>query len=487
MKRAKRALNGLDDDIREHIDRETQENIDSGMAPEEARRQALLRFGNVALVREDTRAVWVWPRLDELWNTTRVAVRTWRRTPVLATAIVLTLALGIGTTTAAFTVAYSVLVQRFPFADPDRLVWVTTYDTRASDGSVAVIGSNRLPQFADWQQHLTAFEQIGAWAGNAPDVFTITGAGNPERVSGLRVTQQLLPLLGAAPVIGRLFHSGDDKPGAEQTVVLSHGYWQRRFAGRPDIVGQSVRIENAPHTVIGVLSPGFPLSGSLFAGAAIDMYLPLTIDGNNDIGGFMAVIGRLRPGVTAQQARAELASRQAALSIGKWEWMTVLAQHVTPLPDLVTLTARSPVLLLLGGVGCVLLMACANLANLLLVRASGRRREIQVRTALGASAGRLLGQMTAESAVLVAAGGAVGVALAVAAIEMLRRVTWLSLPRVGELQIGWPAIAFAAVICAAITFIFGSVALLHLRQRNLMDGLPFADPITAQFAAHSLP
>jgi predicted permease len=471
MKRARRALSGLDDDIREHIDRETQENIDRGMAPEEARRQAMLRFGNVALVREDTRAVWVWPRLDELWNTTRIAVRTWRRTPVLATAIVLTLALGIGATTTAFTVAYSVLVQRFPFLDPDRLVWVTTYDTRASDGSVAVIGSNRLPQFADWQQHLTAFEQIGAWAGNAPDVFTITGAGNPERVSGLRVTQQLLPMLGAAPVIGRLFHSGDDKPGAEQTVVLSHGYWQRRFAGRPDIVGQSVRIENAPHTVIGVLSPGFPLSGSLFAGAAIDMYLPLTIDGNNDIGGFMAVIGRLRPGVTAQQARAELASRQAALSIGKWEWMTVLAQHVTPLPDLVTLTARSPVLLLLGGVGCVLLMACANLANLLLVRASGRRREIQVRTALGASAGRLLGQMTAESAVLVAAGGAVGVALAVAGIEMLRRVTWLSLPRVGELQIGWPAIAFAAVICAAITFIFGSVALLHLRQRDLMEGL----------------
>jgi putative ABC transport system permease protein len=150
MKRAKRALNGLDDDIREHIDRETQENIDRGIGPEEARRQATLRFGNVALVREDTRAVWVWPRLDELWNTTRVAVRTWRRTPVLATAIVLTLALGIGTTTTAFTVAYSVLVQRFPFLDPDRLVWVTTYDTRASDGSVAVIGSNRLPQFADW-------------------------------------------------------------------------------------------------------------------------------------------------------------------------------------------------------------------------------------------------------------------------------------------------------------------------------------------------
>jgi MacB-like protein len=255
------------------------------MPPDEARRQALLKFGNVALVKEDTRAVWTWSRFDELWSTTRIAARTWRRTPVLATAIVVTLALA----------------------------------------------------------------------------------------------------------MGRLFHSGDDKPGAEQTVVLSHGYWQRRFAGRPDVVGRSMTIENAPHTVIGVLSPEFPLSGSMFAGAAIDMYLPLTIDGNNDIGGFMAVIGRLRPGVTASQARAELASHQVALSTGKWEWMTVLAQHVTPLPDLVTRTARSPVLLLLGGIGCVLLMACANLANLLLVRASGRRREFRcerrwVRPSAGCSA-----------------------------------------------------------------------------------------------------
>ena len=144
---------------------------------------------------------------------------------------------------------------------------------------------------------------------------------------------------------GRLFRNGDDAPSRSRPWC-SHGYWQRRFAGRSDVVGQSVTIENAPHLVIGVLSPGFPLSGSLFAGAPIDVFLPLTIDGNEDIGGFMAVVGRLRPAVTADQARAELASRQAALSIGKWTWMTVLVQQVTPLPDLVTRDARSPVLLL---------------------------------------------------------------------------------------------------------------------------------------------
>jgi putative ABC transport system permease protein len=406
-----------------------------------------------------------------LWQSIRVAARTWRRTPALATVIVCTLALGIGATTTAFTIVYSILVQRFPFPEPDRLMWITTYDSRNDDGRVPVTGSNRLPQFADWQQHLTSFAQIGAWSGGAPDVFTVTGAGTPERVSGLRVTHQLLPMLGGSAAAGRVFRDGDDDPRAAQTVVLSHGYWQRRFAGRADIVGQSMTVENIPHVVIGVLAPNFPLSGSVFAGAPIDLFLPLTIDGNEDIGGFMAVIGRLRPGVTADQASAELAARQAALSIGKWQWMTVLAQQVTPLSLLVTREARQPVLFLFAGVGCVLLMACVNLANLLLVRASGRRREMQVRTALGASLRQVLAQTTAESAVLVGMGGTAGMVLAAAVLDVLPRATSVSLARIGDLQVGWPAIAFAAVACTAITFLFSAVALLHLRHRDVLDGL----------------
>jgi predicted permease len=470
MNRAGRALSGLDEEIRDHIERETQENIDRGMAPEAARRQALLRFGNVGLVKEDSRAVWVWRLLDELRTTIRVAARTWRRTPVLAGAIVVTLALGIGATTTAFSIAYSLIVKSFPFPDPDRLVWITSYNTRMTDGGAPVIGSNRLPQFAVWQEDSQSFEQLGAWAGSAPDVFTVTG-GTPERVSGLRVTQQLLPMLGATPAQGRLFIRGDDTPGAAPTVVLSHGYWQRRFAGQPDMVGQSVTINNRPHTVVGILSPAFQLSGSLLMGAPIDMYLPLTVDGTTDLGGFMAVIGRLRSSVTPEAARSELSSRQSGLPAGQWPWVPLLAQQVTPLKDLTTRSARSPVLLLLGAFACVLLMACANLANLLLVRASARRREFQVRTALGASAGQVLRQTVVESGMLVVAGAVAGVALAVATIELLRPLTWLSLPRIGEMQVGWPAIAFAAVVCAAITFIFGSIGLLHTQRRILIDGL----------------
>jgi predicted permease len=405
-----------------------------------------------------------------LWNTLRIVARTWRRTPALATVIVATLTLGLGATTTALTIAYSMLVQRLPFPDANRLVWVTTYDTRTSDGQAAVIGSNRLPQFADWQQRLTSFEQIGAWAGDAPDVFTVTGGGPPERVSGLRVTHQLLGMLGATPTSGRLFRDGDDAPGAAQTVVLSFGYWQRRFAGAP-VVGQSITIENEPHTIVGVVPTEFPLSGSVFASAPIDVYLPLAVDGNEDIGGFMAVVGRLRPGVTADQARAELASRQAALSSGKWEWMRVLGQSVTPLPDLVTRDARSPVLLLLAGAAGVLLLACANLVNLLLVRASGRRREMQLRMALGASMRQVLGQLTLENGVLVGISGVIGVWLTVAVMELLRRTASVSIARIGDLHVGGVTIAFAVAIAAVITIVFGGVMALQLRRRDLTDAL----------------
>ena len=469
MTRRHRALHSLDEEIRAHIELLTQEYIDRGMAPDEARRRALLRFGDVQLVKEDTRAVWAWRLLDELRTTVRIAARTWRRTPALAAAIVVTLALGIGATTTAFTMAYSLIVKSFPFPDAERLVWITSYDSRAAAGP-PVIGSNRLPQFARWQQDPQSFEQLGAWAGSAPDAFTVTGE-TPERIRGLRVTHQLLPMLGARPAFGQLFGGDDDAPGAAQTVVLSDGYWRRRFAGRTDVLGESVIIENRPHTVVGVVAPSFQLSGSLFSGAPIDVYLPLTVDGSQDLGGFMAVIGRLRPGVTAEAARTELASRQSTLPAGKWPWVPVIAQKLIPLKDLTTRSARSPVLLLFGAFGCVLLMACANLANLLLVRASARRREFQVRTALGASAARVLRQMLVETGMLVVAGGIAGVTLSMAIIDVLRRLTWLSLPRIGEMQVEWPAFAFAATVCAVITIGFGSIGLCHTQRRNLVEGL----------------
>ena len=467
--RRDRAEQDLNDELQAFVDMAADDAVRDGATPAEARRRAMLQLGGLEQVKEHVRTGRHGAWLDAFSRDLRYGLRQLRRDPGFSAIAITTLALGIGATTAAFTIAHSLIVKSFPFPDPNRLVWITTYDSRVAD-STPVIGSNRLPQFVDWQQHLRSVEQLGAWAGSAPDVFTVTGDA-PERVSGLRVTHQLLAMLGAVPAQGRLFIRGDDTPDAAPTVVLSHGYWQRRFASRSDTVGQSVTINNRPHTVVGVLSPAFQLSGSLFSGAPIDVYLPLAVDGSQDLGGFMAVIGRLRTGVTPDAARAELASRRSALPAAKWPWVTLLAQNVIPLKDLTTRSARSPVLLLFGAFGCVLLMACANLANLLLVRGRARWREFQVRMALGASAGDVLRQTTVESGLLVVTGGAAGIAIAAAAIEMLRLLPWLSLPRIGEMQVRWPALAFAAVVCSTITILFGSIALFHTRQRNLVGGL----------------
>jgi predicted permease len=404
-----------------------------------------------------------------LWTDLTLAIRSWRRTPTQAAAIVLILALGIGATATVFAVADATLLRPMPFPEPERLMWITTRDTRTPSTADVVLSNSRLPQFIDWQR-LSSFSAIGAWAGEAPDVFTVTGAGRPERVDGLRVTAGLLPMLGARTQRGRLFRAGDDAFRAPQTVVLSDGYWRRRFAGRDDAIGAAMMIENVPHTVVGVLTPDFPLSGSLMAGRNVDLYLPLELM-PEDIGGFMAVIGRLAPGVSAERARAELAVQNRLTSVGPRAWMTNLAQDVTPLGPLATAGIRNGVLALFGAVACVWLLACANLANLLLVRATGRRRELQVRAALGASLRQMFRQTLAESVVIVAIGGVAAVLLATVLVDVLRSASWLEVPRLAETRVGWTVVGFAFAICAIASVLFGALPLLHLRHRDVLDAL----------------
>jgi putative ABC transport system permease protein len=422
-----------------------------------------------------------------MWNELRLATRTWAQTPVLAAVVIVTLALGIGATTTAFTLAYSVLVRPLPFPEHERLVWITSYNTTTSDGREFIYNSNRMSQFLDWQQHLTAFERLAAWSGTAaPDISTVTGVGTPERVNVLELTQQMLPMFGATPALGRLFLAGEDNVGAARTVILSHGYWQRKFGARPEVLGTSITIDSDVHVIVGILSADFPLTGSLFAGAPIDLYLPLERNPEHDNWGyFMTVLGRLRPGATIEQARTELSARQAALAAVHGHMKSVV-QQVTPVGVPAARDARSPVLLLLGGIGCVLLMACGNLANLLLVRASGRRREMQVRAALGATTRQVLRQTLAESAVLAIVGGTAGIALAAGLTQMVRSATWLGLPRLAEVEVRWPAIAVALGVCALTTLVFGSLPLLHLRRRDLVDALrPHAGITTDRRAAHA--
>jgi len=406
-----------------------------------------------------------------LWSDARLAARTWRRTPGLAAVVIVTLALGIGATTTAFTLAYTVLIDPLPFPNVDRLVWVGSYNTRTSSGNGGEAGSNRMSQFIDWQQHTQSFEQLAAWAGEGYDIFTISGSGRPERVNGLEVTQQLLPMLGAKAALGTLFLEGHDRPGATPTVVLTHGFWQRRFGGQPTVLGQSITIDNQSHTIIGVLADDFPMTRSLPIGAALDLYLPLVRDPRADnIGGFMTVLGLLRPGATVDQALAELAARQTSLAAER-AFMGVFAQRVTPLSVPVRRSARTPLLLLIGGVGAILLMACTNLANLLLIRSNDRRKDIQLRAALGATMRQILTQTLTESCLLAFIGGVAGIALAAALTRTLRAASWLELPRLPDTEVGTAAIVFAVLVCGAITVAFGCLPLLHVRRRDLMSVL----------------
>lgn len=405
------------------------------------------------------------------WSEISPAVRTWQRTPALAAVVIATLALGVGATTTAFTLAYTVLVQPLPFPDPDRLVWVGSYNTRTADGSGAEAGTNRFSQFADWQQHAHSFEQLAAWGGAGYDVYTMTGTGTPERVNGLEVTQQLLPMLGAKAALGTLFLNGDDRPGASLTVVLSHGFWQRRFGGRADVLGRRITIDNQPHTIIGVVADDFPLTTSLPIGAALDIFVPFILDPRKEeIGGYITVLGRLRPGVAIEQARAELAARQKVLAADR-PFMGAFAQKVTPLRGPATRSARTPLLLLMGGVGAVLLMACINLANLLLIRSSDRRKDVQLRAALGASFRHILRQTLTESALLAIVGGGTGIAIAVILTSVVRSSSWLDLPRLTDTHVNAAAIGFAVITCVAITIVFGSLPLLHVRRGDFMSVL----------------
>jgi predicted permease len=405
-----------------------------------------------------------------MWKDLSLAVRTWRRTPVAAAVIVLTLALGLGVTTTAFTIAYAVLVRPLPFPNADRLVWISTYNTRTSDGSTAEAGSNRMPQFIDWQQNIRSFAQLAAWAGRSYDIFTITGEGTPERVPGLEMTEQLLPMLGARPVLGRLFREDEDRVGAPPAVILSQRFWQRRYDSRTDVIGEAITVDNVPHTIVGVLSDDFALDRTLIVESPIEVYLPLIRNPKSDLGFFMTVIGRLRGDATPQQALAELKERQSVAAVTA-RFMTEFAQTVTPLAVPVTRDARTPLLLLLGGVGLVLLMACANLANLLLIRFSGRKREMQLRAALGATSGRILRQTVTESGLLVATGGMLGTVLAFVLTGALRQASWLELPRLPYASIDLAALAFAGTICAVITIAFGCVPFVHVRHRDLMETL----------------
>jgi putative ABC transport system permease protein len=455
------------EELSQHLDERYRELISGGASPDDATHLALAEFRRGNLLAErlaPLRQAHVTPpappgvptghALGDLRQDLRYAARVFWKQPGFAMTAVLTLGLGIGATTAIFSVVYGVLLRPLPFHEPDRLV---SLQQHAPHGA----GANHGPAtYLTYRENQQVFEGIGAWD---PAEVSVTGAGTPERLQALRVSASTLPLLRVQPIMGRVFGADDDVPGNPLRVILTYGYWQRRFGGAASVVGQSLTIDGTPGEVIGVLPPSFA-----FLRTRPEIVLPLPLDANAPRGisfGFQA-LARLKPGVTLAQANADVA-RMISLLPPVFDRLE-LRPNVRPLAADVIRNVGKILWILLAAVGVVLLIACGNVANLFLVRAEGRHQEFAMRAALGASRGRITRALLSESVVLALAGGAVGVLLAQAATGLLRTIAPAELPRVDEIGIDVTVLLFTLVISLVSGVLFGLVAVLRLGNTSIM-------------------
>ena len=450
----------LDAEIATHLELATEEMQARGMNREEARRAALKDFGGVSQVKESEREVRSFPGLETAWVVLRDAVRLSWKQPRFSAVAIFTLALGIGATTAVYSVVNGVLLKPLPFPDPDRLValyHVTPASKKDLQGAAT---------YFTYRDHGRVFEDIGLW--QVGNVAMIRG-GVPEQVRALRVTDGTLSLLGVRAERGRLIAKDNDVAGAPLVAVLTHAYWQQAFGTSHDVVGQSLVINGEPCEIIGVLPASFR-----FLNTDPQLVLPLRLNEATTRTGALNQngIARLKPDVTLAQANDDVA-RMIPLTVNQFPlmpgvtqdmWDAVgLAPNVRPLSEAVVGDLSRPLWILLGTVAIVLLMAWTNVANLLLVRAEGRQHELAVRGALGASHGRIAAALLSESLVLGLAGGTFGVVFAQAGIHLLQWLAPVALPRVNEIGIDPSVLLVTLGISIVTSLLFGVVPVLRSR------------------------
>jgi putative ABC transport system permease protein len=464
--RGKRALDTLDEEIRDHIEREIQDNIDRGLSPGDARRQAMLKFGNVALTKENTRAVWVSLWLEQLLQDVRYTVRTLRRNPGFGTIVILTLALGIGMNTAVFSVFNAVVLRPVAYPNPERLMWLST--TGVEGDPPIVLG----PDFVDWREQAGSFDRMVAYGNGDHTLETTNGA---TRVRLADVTEDFWDVSGARPATGRL-----PQPGERSVLVLSHAVAQRWFRGDPDVIGRTVTLDGRQVTIVGVLPedfrfhfPGQPWPG--FRPREVDAYQPLYISPVREAQiGLFNVIGRLKPGVTLEQARAEIEAirtRIAQTHPNPYVFENYRTLRVVSLHDQLVGDAGRALSVLMVAVAFVLLIACANAATLLLARASTRHKEIAIRASVGAGRARVLRQCVVESLVLALLGSAAGLLLARLGVTRILHLDPQAVPRLAESTIDGRVLAVALCLAILTALVFGVAPALALWKVNPNDAL----------------
>ncbi len=391
----------------------------------------------------------------------RTALRGLMVRPGFTAVAILTLALGIGANTAVYTVVHGVLLAPLPYEKPARVVVLNEISPQFPN-PISVSWQN----YVDWRDRSSTFAQVGAFRSLQ---MTLTGLGDAERVPARMITASMLPLLSVELPLGRAFTTEDDRPGAAGVVILSHSLWLRRFDSSPETLGRTIQLDKQPYTVVGVLPPGF----ELFQPA--DLYVPLgpwaaTLPDDRGWHPGILPVARLKDGVSIEQARAEMETISRQLETEYPQFNRGVRARVLPLQDVLVQNVRPALLVLLGAVALVLLIACANVANLLLTRAVGRQKEIAVRTALGGSRGRIVRQLVIESVVLASLGGAAGVLLASWSVSLLM-TTVTGLPRAGSIGVDWPVLVFALVTSMATGVIFGVVPALQATRFDIREAL----------------
>jgi predicted permease len=452
----------LSEELRFHIEQQTAANIASGMSSDEARRQATLQLGAPEGVkeycREERRAFW----LESLWSDVRYGARMLRKSPGFTIIAVLTLALGIGANTAIFSVVEGVLLAPLPYSEPDRLVVVMESNLLFPQDAISY------PNFLDWQRTARSFEQMSAVM--VDQGFDVTGPGTPEHVNGNRISSGFFNTLGAKLSLGREFSSQEDQRGGAPVAIISNRMWKNRFGGSHQVLGKSITLDGVDYTIVGVLPSGFRFWDEVDAFVPVAQFNPLILDarGGHDA---MISIARLKRGVSLSNAQAEMTAIQNHLDELYPDSDRGLGTDVIPLKQEIVGDVSGTLLLLLGAVGLVLLVACANVANLLLARSAGRSREFAIRSALGANRVRVVRQLLTESILLSLAGGALGVIVAVCGISPVLAAVPEGLPRSENIGVNASVLWFTLGVSIAVGILFGLAPALKSSKADLQIAL----------------
>src|SRR3984885_7514226 len=461
----KRRYDDLSASIREHIEERAEERIEGGMPRVEAEKTARREFGNVTLIEERSREVWQWATIESIAADLKLVMRRLRRSPGFAATVLLTLAIGIGANTAVFSVLNSVLIRPLPYPEPQQLV-AMRMNAPGAPGLADFRDELRLSasMYLTFAAHNRTFQSMGVWQ---PGTGSITGLAQPEQINTALVTDGVLQTLGVPAAAGQWLTAADQDPRGARRVMLSYGYWQRRFGGDPSVVGRVISVDLTPHEIAGVMPRGFKVVNYDF-----DLLEPMAFDPvKQQLAGFAYHgIGRLRSGVTISQADADVAGlldvwmdswTNGPGSDPHWYRKWKITPAFQPLKEQVVGSVGNVLWVVMATIGIVMLIACTNVANLLLVRADGRQQELAVRSALGAGRWRIARELLLESVTLGLLGGAVGVGVAYAGLRLLTAIGPENLPRLSEISLDGQSLAFTLILSVLSGLLFGLIPVLR--------------------------